>query len=375
MIRILHILHSMNRGGTETMLMNYYRNIDKTTVQFDFLLTDSNRCQYEEEIESMGGKIYRVPLLTFSNPFPYINGVKAFLTGNPAYRIVHSHTSSKSAVPLWVAKQCGVPVRVCHVHSSSSGHGWNGFVRRCLCMWLKRVATDFMSCGEQATICWYGADYLNKAKWIPNALNIKKFEFVSSVRTMMREKLGIKKDECVLGMVARFHPVKNHLFVLDVFASLIHRGYNTKLLFVGDGELRSAIEERILKLNLTDNVIMVGVVEDVSNYLQAMDLVLMPSLNEGLGLALVEAQANGLVCVASTGVPPEVDVTGNVDFLPLEVKEWVDCLATKLRQGVKRDINAVDKVRAAGYDIKTASKWLEDWYVKRYQENNKQQDS
>ena len=120
MIRILHVLHSMNRGGAEAMLMNYYRNIDRTQVQFDFLLTEQNHCQYEDEIVSMGGKVFRVPLLSIRKPFPYINGVKSFLTSHPEYQIVHSHTSSKSAVPLWVAKCCGVPVRICHAHSSGA---------------------------------------------------------------------------------------------------------------------------------------------------------------------------------------------------------------------------------------------------------------
>ena len=363
MIRILHILHSMNRGGAEAMLMNYYRNIDRTRVQFDFLLTEQNRCQYEDEIESLGGKVYRVPLLTFSNPFPYINGVKGFLKKHPGYRIVHSHTSSKSAVPLWVAKKCGVPVRVCHAHSSSSGHGLEGFVRWTLGIWLKQVATDFMSCGEGATRCWYGDKYLKIAKFVPNAVDMNKLRYDVSVRCAMRKQLKISDDDCIMGMVSRFHPVKNHLFALDVLAALKQRHCKAKLLFVGDGDLRSSIEEKIERLELKDDVVMVGLVSDVPNYLQAMDMVLMPSLNEGLPVSLIEAQANGLPVVVSTGVPREVNVTGNVDFRPLKVYVWAECLAAKIDVGVVRDPKAVDKVRAAGYDIKSASKWLEDWYV------------
>jgi glycosyltransferase involved in cell wall biosynthesis len=361
----------MNRGGAEAMLMNYYRNIDRTCVQFDFLLTEQKRCQYEEEIEQMGGKVYRVPLLTFSNPFPYIYGVREFLKEHSEYRVVHSHTSSKSAIPLWVAKNCGVPVRVCHAHSSSSGHGLEGFVRWGLGVWLKRVATDFMSCGEGATICWYGKDYLDKTHFVPNAVDMNKYGFDASVRQAKREALDLSADDCVLGMISRFHPVKNHLFALDVLANLKARGCKAKLLFVGDGELRSAIEEKITVLNLKNDVVLAGLVTDVPNYLQSMDVVLMPSFHEGLPVSLVEAQANGLPVVASTGVPHEVDVTGNVEFHPLEVNAWVTSLARIIAQGVKRDVKAVDKVRAAGYDIKTASKWLQEWYVKQYQENIK----
>ena len=362
MIRVLHILHSMNRGGAEAMLMNYYRNIDRTKIQFDFLLTEQNRCQYEEEIENLGGKVFRVPLLTFSNPWAYIHGVRDFLQSHSEYRIVHSHTSSKSAVPLWVAKRCGVPVRVCHAHSSSSGHGVEGFVRWGLGVWLKRVATDFMSCGEGATLCWYGKEYLDKAHIVPNAVDMDKYGFDASVRQAKRETLGLSDDDCMLGMVSRFHPVKNHLFALDVLAHLKAHGCKVKLLFVGDGELRSAIEEKIVALSMKDDVILAGLVSDVPNYLQAMDVVLMPSLNEGLPVSLIEAQANGLSVVASQGVPHEVDVTGNVDFLPLEVDVWTNCLAGKMGKGVHRDVEAVRKVRKAGYDINVASKNLEEWY-------------
>ena len=375
MIRILHILHSMNRGGAEAMLMNYYRNVDRTRVQFDFLLTEQNKCQYEEEIEQMGGRVYRVPLLTFSNPFPYISGVKSFLREHPEYGVVHSHTSSKSAVPLWVAQQCGVPIRVCHAHSSSAGHGLEGFVRWTLGVWLKQVATDFMSCGEGATICWYGKEYLSKVHFVPNAVDMDKLRFDDSIRCTMREKMKISDDDCVMGMVSRFHPVKNHLFALDVLAAVKQRHCNAKLLFVGDGDLRSAIEEKISSLSLQDDVILAGLVSDVPNYLQAMDVVLMPSSHEGLPVSLVEAQANGLSVVASTGVPHEVDVTENVTFLPLEVDVWADSLAVKISQGMERDAKAVNKVREAGYDIKIASKWLEEWYMKQYGENFKQEKS
>ena len=365
MIRVLHILHSMNRGGAEAMLMNYYRNIDRTRVQFDFLLTEQNCCQYEDEIESLGGKVYRVPLLTFPNPFLYINGVKEFLKTHPEYRIVHSHTSSKSAVPLWVAKKCGVPVRICHAHSSSSGHGLEGFVRWALGVWLKQVATDFMSCGEGATRCWYGEKYLKIAKFVPNAVDMDKLRYDDSVREAMRERLKISNNEYVLGMVSRFHPVKNHLFALDVLAVLKQHHCKAKLLFVGDGDLRSAIEEKISSLSLQNDVILAGLVSDVPNYLQAMDMVLMPSFHEGLPVSLIEAQANGLSVVASSGVPHEVNATGNVDFLPLIVNVWTDCLAARMSGGMKRDKEAVNKVRNAGYDIQLASKRLEEWYVKK----------
>ncbi len=366
MIRILHILHSMNRGGAEAMLMNYYRNIDRKLVQFDFLLTEQERCQYEDEIEQLGGNVYRVPLLIMSNPMAYINGLYNFLQKHKEYKIVHSHTSSKSAVPLWVAKNCGVPVRVCHVHSSSSGNGLEAFIRWGLGVWLKSVATHYMSCGEGATRCWYGKSYLNKAIFVPNAVDLSKYGFDEVFRAAIREKLQITNEDLVLGMVSRFHPVKNHLFALDVLRELKKKREHIKMLLVGDGELRNELEKKIILYGVNDNVIMTGVVNDVHDYLQAMDIVLMPSLNEGLPVSLIEAQANGLSVVASTGVPCEVDVTGNVTFLPLNVGAWVDCLLSKIETGMVRDTSAKVKVRDAGYDIINASKDLEAWYEEKY---------
>lgn len=368
-IRVLHILHAMGRGGAETMLMNYYRNIDRTKVQFDFLLTEQNHCDYEDEILEMGGRIYRVPLLKLPNPFLYIKGVRNFLKQHPEYKIVHSHTSSKSAIPLWVAKTCGVPVRVCHAHSSNSGRGFEGMVRRGLCVWLKRVATDYMSCGFDAAYCWYGKKIVEQDRVMvtPNAVDCDKYSFDEITRDRVRNKCSISSNTLVLGMVSRFHPVKNHLFVLDVLSELVSRGINVKLLLVGDGQLHAEIEEKAKTLDILDNIVFTGIVNDVHNYLQAMDLVLMPSFNEGLPVSLIEAQAVGLKCLVSTGVPSEVNITGLVDFLPLSkgAETWAKEL---LRLSISSRPSA-DKIqmslRSAGYEIQTAAKKLEEWYTSK----------
>jgi len=367
MIRVLHILHSMNRGGAEVMLMNYYRNIDRSRVQFDFLLTEPQRCLFEDEIESLGGKVFRVPLLRMSNPLPYINGVKRFFREHSEYKIVHSHTSSKSAVPLWVAKRCGIPIRIAHSHNNKSEAGVSGRVRDFLKIPLKSVATDFFACGEAAAEWLYGQKMWNagRVKVVRNAIPVEKYEYNEEIREFIREKFAIQPQTLVLGMVARFSGQKNHMFALDVIKVLRERGCDVKLLLVGDGELKNEIVQKVKDLSLQDEVVMTGVVNDVHNYLQAMDVVLMPSFNEGLGIALIEAQVNGLHCVVSTGVPQEADVTGNVMFLPLDVNKWADCIMTNRELYIQRDVEAQEKVKEAGYDIKKASKRLEDWYAKK----------
>lgn len=368
MIRILHILHSMNRGGAEAMLMNYYRNIDRARVQFDFLLTEQNHCLFEDEIESLGGKVYRVPLLRMSNPLPYVNSVNIFLLEHPEYRIVHSHTSSKSAIPLWVAKRSGVPVRIAHSHNNKSESGYSGMVRDFLKFPLKHVATDFFACGEEAAKWLYGEEMwkMGKVMILTNAIPVDQYRYDTKCRDDVRRCYKIEENTIVMGMVARFSRQKNHLFTLDLVKRLQERKNDVKLLLVGDGELRDDISKRVEELCIENEVIMTGVVSDVHRYLQAMDIVLMPSFNEGLGIALIEAQTNGMSCVVSDKVPQEANVTGNVDFLPLDVEAWADCLADKIAKGLQRDDAAVEKVRKAGYDIQTASKQLEEWYVKQY---------
>ena len=368
MIRVLHILHSMNRGGAEVMLMNYYRNIDRSRVQFDFLLTEQNRCLFEDEIESLGGKIFRVPLLRMSNPLPYVNGAKRFFREHPEYRIVHSHTSSKSAVPLWIAKKCGIPVRIAHSHNNKSEEGVSGWVRNFLKIPLKSVATDFFACGEEAAKWLFGMEMWNSGnvKILTNAIPVEKFKYNVKQRGCVRNRYTIQPNTLILGMVARFSGQKNHMFALDLMKILKEKACNAKLLLVGDGELKNEIVKKVKDLSLEDEVVMTGVVNDVHNYLQAMDVVLMPSFNEGLGIALIEAQVNGLHCIASTGVPQEADVTGNVFFLPLDVEKWVECILTYKEHYMMRDGKALEKVRNAGYDIKVASKDLEEWYLNKY---------
>lgn len=367
MIRILHILHSMNRGGAEAMLMNYYRNIDRTRVQFDFLLTEQKRCLFEDEIESLGGRVFRVPLLHMSNPLPYINGLKRFFRGHPEYQIVHSHTSSKSAVPLWIAKKCGIPVRIAHSHNNKSEGGVSGWVRDFLKIPLKSVATDFFACGEEAAIWLYGQNMWKTGvvKILANAIPVEKYAYDVKQRKSVRECYAILPNTLVLGMVARFSGQKNHMFALDVMKALKDKGNDVKLLLVGEGEMKNEIVKKMKELCIGDDVVMTGVVSDVYNYLQAMDVVLMPSFNEGLPVSLIEAQANGLHCVVSDRVPVEVNVTGNVMFLPLDVNNWVDCIMTNKEHYMVRDEQALEKVRKAGYDIKEASEMLEEWYIKK----------
>lgn len=363
-VRILHVLHSMNRGGAENAIMNYYRHIDRDKLQFDFLLTEQNKCHFEDEINSLGGKIYRVPLLRMGNPLPYIKSVSAFFNEHPEYQIVHSHTSSKSVFPLWIAKKKGVPVRIAHSHSSQSEIGINGRVRDCLKIPLKSVANHYLACGTEAAIWLYGKKYHEKGKIqiFPNVIECKKFVYDTNIREEYRRKLGISNDTILLGCTARFCYPKNQTFAVDVLIELRKKNINSMLLLVGDGEERPMLESNISKSGLGDFVIFSGVVPNVSDYEQAMDVFLMPSFFEGLPLSLIEAQISGLKCFASTGVPQEADKTGLVSFIPLDKgpRYWSEQIVHQIPYTRRSFLH---EMQEAGYDAETSAKKLQDYYL------------
>lgn len=363
--RVLHILHSMNRGGAENALMNYYRCIDKDKVQFDFLLTDSHKCDFEDEILSLGGRIYRVPLLSLQNPFKYINSVNKFFKNHPEYRIAHSHTSSKSVFPLAIAKFRGVPVRISHSHSSKSETGLKGIIRNLLMPLLKSTANIYLSCGEQASDWLYGKKFSKsgKVKIIRNVINADRFRYNPSKRESIRSILGIEAETFVIGHVARFCDVKNHKFSVDILKELLAKVPDSLLLLVGDGPLRDEIAAHAKSLAVESKIRMVGVVPNVYDYEQAMDAFILPSFYEGLPLSIIEAQVSGLPCFTTKGtVSTECSVTDLVKYLPLEAgaKRWADEIL-KVR-GVDR-VDRFEQIKQAGYDADTSAKMLQNLYV------------
>ena len=366
-IRVLHILHSMNRGGTENAIMNYYRHIDRDKVQYDFLLTEQSKCQFEDEILSLGGRVSRVPRLTIRNPFPYLVGVWRFYKSHPEYRIVHSHTSSKSFFPLLMAKFAGIPIRICHSHGSRSEAGISGKIRDILKPFLKIASTHFIACGHDAAVWLYGDRFLEKGNVVifPNVIEAGHFDYDEKVRGSIRRSLGIKDSTVVLGCTARFSAVKNHSFLLSLFKELHNRMTDSVLLLVGDGELRDEILVLISSLGIKDSVIMPGVVSNVSDYEQAMDFFLLPSINEGIPLSLIEAQVSGLHCFVSEGVPRESDKTGLVSFLPLSEGStyWAEQIAAN-KDYLRR--SHLDDIVKAGYDAPTSAKKLEQFYLETY---------
>ncbi|MDE6272739.1 MAG: glycosyltransferase family 1 protein [Muribaculaceae bacterium] len=367
-IRILHILHSMNRGGAENALMNYYRNLNRDLVQFDFLLTSFGKSDFEDEINDLGGIIYHIPALTIRNPLPYLKGLHSFLRSHPEYKIVHSHTSSKSVIPLAIAKMNEIPIRISHSHNTKSEPGIKGRLREALIPLLKYTANTYFSCGEQAAYWLYGKEFYRKGKVevIKNVINADWFKYNTVTRAKIRKELQCNQATIVIGQVARFNPEKNHKFSLEVLKEVIKLHPDTFLLLVGDGHLRTEIEDYAKELGVRSHLKLVGVIPNVYDYEQAMDAFILPSLYEGLPLSIVEAQVSGLPCFTTKGsVSTECSVTDLVTYLPLEAgaKVWAKAIIESTSK-IRRD--RFEEIKEAGYDANTSAHKLQNRYIELY---------
>ena len=358
MVRVLQVVTHMNRGGLETMLMNYYRQIDRTRVQFDFLTHRDYDGDYGEEIRQMGGKLYHLPVL---NPFSvsYHKALGRFFDAHPEYQVIHVHQDCLSGVILRVAKQHGVKVRIAHSHGASQIRDLKYPVKLVYRHFIPRYATHLMACGEDAGRWMFcGAPF----EILSNAIPAKEYAFRTERRNAQREKWQVQPDELLVGHVGSFTTPKNHSFLLDIFDE-IQKQTPAKLMIVGDGSQRPGIEEKIRRLGLQDKVILTGLRSDVAELLQAMDVFVFPSLHEGLPVTLVEAQASGLPCLISDKVPIECAMTEAVQQLPLDDSPavWAQ-KAISAAQIPRKD--TYEEIKAAGYDIAENAARLQKMYEK-----------
>lgn len=360
MIRILQVVTHMNRGGLETMLMNYYRQIDRAQVQFDFLTHREYDGDYGKEINELGGIIYHLPVL---NPFShkYKNSLRNFFMDHPEYEIIHVHQDCLSSVILKVAKECNVKVRIAHSHNASQDKNVKYLVKMYYRRYIPKYATGLMACGNDAGRWMFrGASF----KVLNNAINAKRYGYNSDERVLQRKKWGVKQDEILVGHVGRFSPQKNHSFLIDIFEE-IQNIASAKLILIGDekGELADQIKEKISKLGLQDKVIFAGLRSDVADLMQAMDVFVFPSLFEGFGISALEAQAAGLPCLISDKVPIECKMTDLVRQLPLSnsAETWAR-QAVSGAAFIREDTS--EQIRQAGFDIVENAIWLQNYYLK-----------
>lgn len=364
-LRILHVVGVMQRGGIETLLMNLYRHLDLEKVQFDFIVHGDIHGEYEEEIKELGGRIFRVPQYRGINHLDYIRAWGIFLQKHSEYQIIHGHLRSTAAIYLKIAKKYN-RFTIAHSHNTDSRGNWIERRIKGLYQYPIRFRADyFLACSYKAGEWLFGKRVCtgNQFKILNNAIDVEAFLYNATLREKKRgeELLG---DKFVIGHIGNFSRQKNHPFILKVFERVCEWDENCVLVLVGGGDrkVRENIEMRTSVSGLDNKIKFLGSRSDVNELMNAFDVFLFPSLHEGLGMAAIEAQANGLKCVLSDVIPREIEITDNVNFLSLQepVDIWAHKILSYKNNYTREDMR--ECIKDQGYDIRENVKWLTEFY-------------
>lgn len=359
MIKILYVNGSlMDRGGISTFLMNCFNHIDRSLIHIDFAVMGKGEGERDKEIKEAGANIYEITPKS-ENYFKHIRELKNVMM-HANYEIVHANCDAGNALVLKIAKKCDIPVRISHSHNTD--FLTNNWIRvaanKIQRSQIPKYATNLWACSSEAGEWLYGDKKIYEI--IHNAIELQKFRFSETLRNKYRNKYGVG-DKYVIGNIGRFDYQKNQHFLLNTFAEALKSDPDCLLMLVGDGVDRSVIEKQIESLGITGKVILTGQVNNANEIINAFDVFVLPSHFEGLGIVLIEAQANGLYCVASSCVPLSSDVTKRVKYLSLdeEYRQWnKEILNAKARNPM-----VIEQVRDAGYDICMEIKRIQNLYI------------
>lgn len=319
MIKVL-IVSTIGFGlyGITNSIMNYYREMDKSDMQIDFLSPSEVPENMKEEIKNNGGTIYE-NITRNDNPMKYMIKLAVILSIGQ-YDIVHAHGNSNTlGLEMTAAKLCKVKVRIAHCHNSTCNHKVFNKVLKPL---LKNSYTHAFACSKKAGKWLFGK---NSYTVIHNGIPISKYIYNEEVRNDVRMKLNFENN-FVVGHVGHFSYQKNHEFLINIFNELYKKDSSCRLLLIGDGDLRESLEKQVKELGLEKVVCIYGETQEITNLLQAMDVFVFPSRFEGLGIAAIEAQSVGLPCVVSSAVPREAKILKHFDFVHLNtaIEIWAN---------------------------------------------------
>ena len=370
-LRVAEIIGKYLGGGVEAVVLNYYKNIDRNKIQFDFICdSDSTDIPYKE-IESLGGRVILIP--PYQKVFKYQKELKRVLKeGN--YKIVHSHINALSIFPLRAAKKAGIPIRIAHSHSTSNKKEWKkNLIKNILRPFSKVYANGYMCCSELAGRWLFGNKEYDKGSvyLLNNAIDLNKYKYDERIRKNKRKELGIKDTTFVVGHIGRFVEQKNHRFLIDIFYEIHKKNNDSILLLAGQGPLMDEMKDKVHNLKLDECVRFLGQRKDANELYQAFDLFLLPSLYEGLPVVGVEAQASGNLCYLSTDMTKETKVLDSTKFMSLNnsAEEWASSILNDAKKYKKH--NTEDEVSKYGFNIKLEQKKLVDYYINILKENKR----
>ncbi|OZG57213.1 glycosyltransferase family 1 [Bifidobacterium tissieri] len=372
-VRIAHWGLLAGRGGVEVLVMGLYSHMDRNKVQFDFLAEhDAPRMAFEDDIERMGGRVFRIMYSRHDSPTKAGTCVRDFLREHPEIRGIHVHTNFPYVEPLKQAAQVGLPLRILHSHNAGVQNDDHGNMLHQLIRKMRdtqirhdigRYPTHYFACSSLAAQYMFpGRPYT----WIRNGIETDRFAYAEQTRERVRRELGLDDDTTAIGFCGRLRPQKNPVFLIDVFQRYLSLNPKSVLLIVGDGELRDDVAARVAKYGIADRVrFLGGERNDVNELYQAMDAFVLPSIFEGFGIVYLEAQCAGLPCLASADVvPKDVKVTDLLEFVSLQQDpdRWAHALDDRIRAvGPRRDHS--EELRDAGFELADVAHRLQDFYL------------
>ena len=369
MKRVLHVVAGLGLGGAETFLINIYRNIDREKVQFDFL-TYYEKGQtgfYDDEVLSLGGHIHNIQAVKNAGIIKFVDSLRQVIReGN--YAIVHAHTDYNIGFAMLAAKLEGVAIRITHSHSIKSVKKQNlsqklyGYAMYYL---INKYASIFCACSKKAASYLFSTENRDRYIFIPNAVDMSKFlEDDLESNKKLKQSLNIPLKSKIIGHVGRYGKAKNHDFIIDIFYELLQRRKDVYLLLIGDGPTRKNIQQKVRELNIENNVKILGLRKDIPALMSIMDVFILPSLYEGFGIVLLEAQASGLPCIVSEHIQPEPDMKlGLMHHVKLKnIEEWVDTIVENLDKKIQ-DKDALQKaIEQSPYKLEEVVKKFYDLY-------------
>ena len=357
-IRVLQMTASLFRGGSQMMITNLYKAIDRNRIQFDFIVDHPELNDLQETVESLGARVYVMPQFHGWNIKEIKDSWDKFFKEHPEYKIIHSHSRSYASIYLQVAKNNGLKT-IIHSHNTSNGRGIKNLVKTSMQYPLRNIADYLFACSLDSGIWLYGKQAVKQDNFyiLNNAIDARKFRFNKDIRQKYRKELNIE-DDVVYIQVGEFNKQKNHEFTIELFREINKKQVNSKLLLVGTGEAFEKIKDLVNKYELDKNILLLGIRNDVNNLLMASDYYLMPSRFEGLSVAAIEAQASGIKCLLSDCVSKDVDITRTCTFISLEINKWLDYSTERACEHTDNYQKIID----AGYDVETTAKWLADFY-------------
>jgi len=371
-IRILQVFTSMGRGGAESMIMNYYRRIDRSKIQFDFLVHRQERAAFDDEIEQLGGTIYRLRPIDPFFPSTYYSELRAFFKQHNNYNVIHSHLNTFSYFPLKIAQEYNISTRIAHAHIAmdsinikkalTSKSNIIEALKKIVKLRLKKKihthTTHYFSCGEKAGKWLFG----NKTDFytMNNAIDSKKFAFNKMTSIALKKEYGLENN-IVLGHIGRFTYQKNHLYLLKILAELVKNKDSYVMVLIGDGPHQQKIKEAAEVMGLGRHVKFLGLKTNIAELLQMIDIFVFPSIYEGLPVTLIEAQAAGLKILASDTITTEVTLTNGIIFLSIEKPVNIWCKEI-LQLGLTQKKNNTKLIIKGNYDIENNCREIEKFY-------------